>query len=462
MRLFTSILYSGLFASALIIIVILIRKIADKQCNRVICLLWGLVAIRLLCPSSFGSLINVPNITPYEAEPAFVSEGSSMSEEVVFEKDNLKNDDFGETAVIGNPSERTKTVSGAKTIESTVWKISFVVWIVGAVLLSGYFLVSAILLRRKLRVCIEEQGVFLSDRILVPFVFGLFKAGIYVPYGISEVCKADVVAHERVHVQRKDNLWKALYLILAVVYWFFPLVWVSFLLFSRDLEMACDDEVTKGMSQEAKERYVVSLLSCGSTFGGEKKMFFSSFSSGQLKERTKNIMNKKESTVTKKVVIVTCGILVTATSLLFGVKLKSSAKNVENLSTDVKDKIESSESPAKDMNPNPRYYDEREYYNHSTENGLTVFIWEYGRDVFLCGLVEGDLSMQTSEGLFDMVLRQGVSVEKMREILATYDLPEERIDVRGAVDPTSSFAGSHHDMSQEEYAEFLRKMIFPD
>ena len=383
-----------------------------------------------------------------------------MPGEVVLEGDNRKNDDVGETTVIENHSERTEKASDGKNVGNTVWKAAFIVWIVGVLSLSGYFLVSAVLLRRKLRVCIEEQGVFLSDRILVPFVFGLLRTRIYVPYGISKACKEDVVAHERVHVQRKDNLWKAIYLTLAVVYWFYPLVWVSFLLFSRDLEMACDDEVIKGMSHEAKERYVFSLLSCGSTLGGEKKVFFSSFSSGQLKERTENIMNKKESTVKKKAVIMTCGILVTAISLMVGVKMKSSGKNTQDSPANLKNKTEDSESPATDTNP--RYYDESEYYSHSTENGFTVFIWEYGRDIFLCGLVEGDITMQTSAGLSDMVLRQGVSVEKMREILATYDLPEERIDVRGIVDPTSSFAGSHHDMSTEEYEAFLRKMIFPD
>lgn len=123
-------------------------------------------------------------------------------------------------------------------------------------------LVSAGKLKRKLATAILlRDNIYESEFVDSPFVFGVVKPNIYLPMHMDEGTAAYVIAHERAHLARRDHWWKVLgYLVLAL-HWFNPLVWVAYILFCRDIELACDEKVVKGLDGAARADYSQALLS---------------------------------------------------------------------------------------------------------------------------------------------------------------------------------------------------------
>lgn len=170
------------------------------------------------------------------------------------------------------------------------------IWLCGVAVLLVYAAVSYIHIRRKVRESVRIEGnIYICDRIQTPFIFGVLNPRIYLPSSLKEVQIKNVVAHEKAHIRRLDYLWKPLGYVLFAVYWFNPFCWLAYILFCRDIEMACDERVIKDWSAEQKKEYSLVLLS----FHVPGKMITVcplAFGEVGVKQRVKGILNSKKPT----------------------------------------------------------------------------------------------------------------------------------------------------------------------
>ena len=155
-------------------------------------------------------------------------------------------------------------------------------------------LVSAGKLKKKLATAILlRDNIYESEFVDSPFVFGVVKPNIYLPMHMDEGTAAHVIAHERAHLARRDHWWKVLgYLVLAL-HWFNPLVWVAYILFCRDIELACDERVVKGLDGAARADYSQALLSCAAP-GRAVAACPLAFGEGNIKTRVKSALHYKK------------------------------------------------------------------------------------------------------------------------------------------------------------------------
>ena len=149
--------------------------------------------------------------------------------------------------------DQSVSLSGAASAAATVWAV-------GMFAMAAYAVVSYVRLRRRVRESVKRNGVYICDNISSPFVFGLFRPRIYVPSGMNEKNLRYVLAHEKAHIKRLDHIWRPLGYALLSVYWFAPLIWIAYILFCRDIEIACDEKVVRTLSAEERSGYTQALL----------------------------------------------------------------------------------------------------------------------------------------------------------------------------------------------------------
>ncbi len=240
-------------ASFLIVAVILCRLLMRKSPKWVYCILWALVSIRLICPFSFESRFSmipkeddipintILTIPDTQADFNVSNTGNTVLNEVVFEAEN--------------------NIHANKSIHPI--DIVSAIWLVGTISMMLYGVVSYIRLKRMLRVSMKDKdSIYLCDYIDVPFLFGIFKPKIYLPSNMADSQKEYVLLHEKAHLLRHDNLWKPVGFILLSVYWFNPLIWIAYHLFSKDIELATDEKVIHQLNQHEIKGYSETLLAC--------------------------------------------------------------------------------------------------------------------------------------------------------------------------------------------------------
>ena len=241
-------------ASWLILAVLVLRVVLKKAPKWVMPLLWGVVALRLVCPFSIESVLSL--IPSAETIPSEIV--TETREPVLYEQATLD--------IVTNPTlppAAEVTVGVSRQQAQVDFNIYSVLWLAGMAALLVHALVSAGKLKKKLATAILlRDNIYESEFVDSPFVFGVVKPNIYLPMHMDEGTAAHVIAHERAHLARRDHWWKVLgYLVLAL-HWFNPLVWVAYILFCRDIELACDERVVKGLDGAARADYSQALLSC--------------------------------------------------------------------------------------------------------------------------------------------------------------------------------------------------------
>ena len=252
--LFLNVLNLAINASWLILAVIVARLLLKKAPKWANCLLWGLVAIRLVCPFSFESALSllpsgkvVPDNIALEQRP-HIDSGLRII-------DNTVNPVIGSTF--------SPNINDSVNPMQVVLFAAGVVWAVGMLVMLSYALVSYILLKRKVRASLVVGGrVFECDEVRTPFILGIIRPIIYVPSGMDEKTLELVTAHEEAHITRRDHWWKPLGFALLAVYWFNPLLWLAYTLLCRDIELACDERVLRGMDAGQIKDYSSALLAC--------------------------------------------------------------------------------------------------------------------------------------------------------------------------------------------------------
>lgn len=272
-------------ASWLILAVLVLRVVLKKAPKWVMPLLWGVVALRLVCLFSIESALSL--IPSAETIPSEIV--TETREPVLYEQATLD--------IVTNPTlpSAAEVPVGVSRQQAQVdFNIYSVLWLAGMAALLVHALVSAGKLKRKLATAILlRDNIYESEFVDSPFVFGVVKPNIYLPMHMDEGTAAYVIAHERAHLARRDHWWKVLgYLVLAL-HWFNPLVWVAYILFCRDIELACDERVVKGLDGAARADYSQALLSCAAPKRAVAACPLA-FGEGNIKTRVKSALHYKK------------------------------------------------------------------------------------------------------------------------------------------------------------------------
>lgn len=272
-------------ASWLILAVLVLRVVLKKAPKWVMPLLWGVVALRLVCLFSIESALSL--IPSAETIPSEIV--TETREPVLYEQATLD--------IVTNPTlpSAAEVPVGVSRQQAQVdFNIYSVLWLAGMAALLVHALVSAGKLKKKLATAILlRDNIYESEFVDSPFVFGVIKPKIYLPMHMDEGTAAYVIAHEHAHLARRDHWWKVLgYLVLAL-HWFNPLVWVAYILFCRDIELACDEKVVKGLDGAARADYSQALLSCAAPKRAVAACPLA-FGEGNIKTRVKSALHYKK------------------------------------------------------------------------------------------------------------------------------------------------------------------------
>ena len=249
-------------AGWLILAVLVLRLLLKKAPRWITCLLWALVAVRLVCPVSLQSPVSAYQV----ATPAAVQDSGGVT---YFQYVHTSGDkpsiqwDMADLRPAGITTVQQDTAADTSHTVTRYMSPYVMIWLAvgGALLLYG--LVSTLRLRYRVREGMRlRENNWLCDAVTSPFLLGILRPRIYLPSGMDERQMDYVLAHEHAHLRRGDHIWKPLGYLLLAVHWFNPLVWVAYWLFCRDIETACDERVVRSMGVEDKKAYSMALLTC--------------------------------------------------------------------------------------------------------------------------------------------------------------------------------------------------------
>ena len=290
--LFEAVLDISVIAGIFILIVVVLRVLFNRSPKWTRYFLWSLVALRLVCPVFIESEWS---IIPKKA--LYISATFEMVQYSVEKSSNTAQ----KTDIIG---------------------ILSVIWLIGIAMLLMRLIAENIKISRKTYLAVradrlkkeygsydwmENENIFFLDGIGTSFTRGLFKPAIYIPTNSCPDDIGSIIAHEQVHIKRKDLLWKQLGYLIAAVYWFNPIVWFGYILFINDIEFACDEKIVRNMNDDDRKKYFLALIRSNEN---SSKYEFSTVAFGKMpiRRRLKEIMNIKKISVGAAVAVVIAGI----------------------------------------------------------------------------------------------------------------------------------------------------------
>ena len=284
-ELFLKIINMSISASWLVLAVLILRFVLKKAPKWINVLLWGIVAIRLICPFSFESTLSL--IPSAETIPLNIG------------MDTTPTINSGISAInnavnpIISQSNTPMAGSSVNLLQITIGIYEYI-WIFGMIALALYTAISYWRLRRKVDTAVRyKDNIFQSENVSFPFVLGIIKPRIYLPFKMNGQYLEYVVAHEQAHICRKDHWWKPLGFLLLTIHWFNPLMWLAYVLLCRDIELACDEKVIKELGNEQRGDYTQALVACSVN----RRMIAAcplAFGEVSVKERVKSVMNYKK------------------------------------------------------------------------------------------------------------------------------------------------------------------------
>lgn len=263
-NLFLDVLNMSLTAAYVIAAIILIRLLIRKLPKKYSYLLWSVAAFRLCCPFSFQSVLSIFNLGIFDMSRAQTESGAQLK----YVADNIIYEEIPQVTVglpyantiINNslpPAEPTASINPMQIIIAVL----AVLWVIGMAAMLGYGIISFIRIRRSMNTAMRlKDNVYQSDKVSSPFILGIVKPKIYIPFGLDEDTLRYVLTHEKYHLRRFDHIAKIAAYIILSVHWFNPLCWAAFILMGTDMEMSCDEKVLAGEENIRKE-YSTSLLS---------------------------------------------------------------------------------------------------------------------------------------------------------------------------------------------------------
>lgn len=316
---FEKILEMSLTSAVVIAVVLVIRLCLRKAPRKYSYALWSVAAFRLVCPVSFQAVFSlfrlvrtvegtqvvqtvtkpVPTVTPGYFDSVPPGHLGSVPP-VEFDPDYLF------TYPLNTPP--AAEIPWYATVD---WvRVAAIVWLVGLAALLIYGVVSYVLLRRRMSTAVVLEGnVWQSDRVQSPFILGLFRPKIYLPFGLTDGQRRYVLAHERYHIKRLDHMVRPLSYLILAVHWFNPFVWLAYYLMARDMEMSCDEKVLS-TEENIRKEYSTTLLS----FAANRRFPSPSplaFGESGVKGRIKNALNwKKPRTWVTVIAVIVCIVVI--------------------------------------------------------------------------------------------------------------------------------------------------------
>lgn len=295
-QLFLQIINMSITASYVILAVLVIRFRLKKAPKKYSYALWSVVAFRLCCPISFQSVFSLFSLKPFDMSKAQRAGGAILQ----YVPDNIGMMAQPEVTV-GIPYANSM-ISGSLPAATPMYSanpmqiwtaVGMYLWCLGMSVLVLYSIISYASLYYRMRNAILLDGnVYQSEKVRSPFMMGILRLKIYIPFGLDEQTCEYVLTHERYHLKRKDHIIKFLAFVLLVVHWFNPLCWLAFTLMSRDMEMSCDEKVLSG-AENIRKAYSITLLS----FASNRRIPAPSplaFGETGVKERIQNVLQWKK------------------------------------------------------------------------------------------------------------------------------------------------------------------------
>ncbi len=290
--LFSVTLSTNVFITA----ILLLRFLFKSSSKNSRLFLWLLVAIKLVLPFNIESKFSLIPVSVAKT----TSELGSAATDVVL--------------------PQTESVSNSVNSEALL----LLVWAAVALIILIYGAVSFWRLHKNSSDAIKMEGnIFQSEKVVSPFVLGVVRPKIYIPFNLDDETLSHIVSHEKSHIKNLDNITKLIAFILLAVHWYNPLVWVCFKLFSVDVELACDERVVKNYTLENRKSYAEALLSCAVN-EGRGLIYPLGFGEVSIKDRIKAVVSYKK---TLKAVLVLFSVVAVCSFVLFATVPKASAKN---------------------------------------------------------------------------------------------------------------------------------------
>ena len=275
---FAKILSISIAANWMILAVLVLRFLLKKAPRRVICILWAMVAVRVLLPVSLESPVD------------FIPETTSAIQEAV------------DTSLIHPETVTFHTgivtpqggISGTSANSGQSIPLIPLVWLFGVLLMLSYLVVRYIKLHRLVReTAWEKENIWICDAVTTPFILGLVRPKIYLPSGLSGTSREYVIAHEKCHLRCKDHWWKPISYLILSVFWFDPLMWIAYFMICKDIEFACDESVIRRYSLSEKKAYSQAILTCSAN----RKLVLAcpiAFGETAVVGRIRNVLNHKK------------------------------------------------------------------------------------------------------------------------------------------------------------------------
>ena len=284
-ELFLKIVNMSISASYLVAAVLLLRLVLKKAPKWVSVLLWGMVAIRLICPISIESVLSL------------IPSTQTVSPEIMMDRTPEVSTGIPAVDTVVNPviteAFAPEPIASANPLQILI-PVSANLWLLGVLVMLGYTAVSYLMLRHKLATAVRlNNNIYQCENVDSPFVLGMVRPRIYLPFRMDGKNLNHVIAHEEAHIRRKDHWWKPMGFVLLAIHWFNPLMWVGYILLCRDIELACDEKVIKEMDNETKADYMQALVSCSVN---RRSIAACPLAFGEVgvKERVKTMMNYKK------------------------------------------------------------------------------------------------------------------------------------------------------------------------
>lgn len=282
---FLKVLNMSIAAGWLVLAVVVLRIVLKKAPKWGSCLLWALVAIRLVCPVSLESALSL------------IPSGETVSPDILYAQTPTIQTGISALNSVVNPiiAQSFAPDPSASANPLQIWVfVAAVVWLAGIAFLLLYTLISYLRLRRRVSTAVLlRENIWQSENVMSPFVLGLARPRIYLPFGMRAAEMTHVISHEQTHICRRDHWWKPLGFLLLTIDWFNPLLWLAYVLLCRDIELACDERTVKTLNRSQRADYSAALLSCSVSCRSIAACPLA-FGEVDVKGRVKNVLNYKK------------------------------------------------------------------------------------------------------------------------------------------------------------------------
>jgi len=282
---FLKIINMSISASYIVLAVLLLRLLLKRAPKWIAVVLWGIVAVRLVCPFSIESVLSL------------IPSSEVVSPDIMMDRTPEINTGIPIVNQVVNPIIGSSFTPdpGTSANPLQLWIPTFaVIWIIGMVVLLIYTVISYVKVKSKIGTAVlYKDKIYQSENVISPFVLGLIKPKIYLPFNMDEKDMEHVVAHETAHICRKDHLWKPIGFLLLTLHWFNPIMWLGYVLLCRDIELACDEKVIKGLGHDERADYSQALLTCSVN----RRIIAAcplAFGEVGVKDRVKSVLNYKK------------------------------------------------------------------------------------------------------------------------------------------------------------------------